>query len=266
MAIHCAAKLRASCIRRPTAPNKTGVMTDLIRLRAEEVALFLDFDGTLVALADHPDEIQPPPQLQSLLPALQNRLGQALAVVSGRPLHQLERHLPPGLALAGIHGGEWRWPGQAPQRVPTASLDPARRMLADWQPPPGVWIEDKDLALAVHYRARPDAAALCEQHAAAAAALADARLLAGKQVFEIKPRGIDKGAALRRFMAAAPFAGRLPVFVGDDLTDEDGFAAAQALGGIGIKVGVGDSRARHRFHDTQEVFLWLNSLLFQPPT
>ncbi|ROH93027.1 trehalose-phosphatase [Stagnimonas aquatica] len=241
-------------------------MTDLIRLRAEEVALFLDFDGTLVALADHPDAIQPPAQLHSLLPALQKRLNKALAVVSGRPLQQLERHLPPGLALAGIHGGEWRWPGQAPQRMPTASLDPARRSLADWQAPPGVWIEDKDLALAVHYRARPGSAALCEQRAAAAAALADARLLAGKQVFEIKPRGIDKGTALRRFMAAAPFAGRLPVFVGDDVTDEDGFAAAQALGGIGIKVGVGDSRARHRFHDTQEVFQWLNSLLLHPPT
>jgi trehalose 6-phosphate phosphatase len=241
-------------------------MTDYLRLRAEEIALFLDFDGTLVALADHPDEVTPPTELRRLLPALQQRLNLALAVVSGRPLRQLERHLPPGLALAGIHGGEWRWPGQAPQRAATANLDPARRYLADWQPPPGVWIEDKDLALAVHYRARPEAAALCEQHAAAAAADAGARLMAGKQVIEIKPRGIDKGAALQRFMAAAPFAGRLPVFVGDDVTDEDGFAAAQALGGIGIKVGPGDSQARHRFHDIEEVFEWLNSLLLQPRT
>lgn len=241
-------------------------MTDHLRLRAEEIALFLDFDGTLVALADHPEEIQPAAQLQGLLPALQQRLNQALAVVSGRSLRQLERHLPPGLAMAGIHGGEWRWPGQPPQRAPTASLDPARRRLADWQPPPGVWIEDKELSLAVHYRARPEAAALCEQHAATAAAGADARLLTGKMVIEIKPRGIDKGAALQRFMAEAPFAGRLPVFIGDDVTDEDGFAAAQALGGIGIKVGAGDSRARHRFHDIDEVFEWLNSLLLQPPT
>lgn len=240
-------------------------MTDDLRLRTDAIALFLDFDGTLVALADHPAQVRAPAGLADRLSALQAALGGALAVVSGRSLAQLEPHLPPGLALAGIHGAEWRCPQGPVQRLAGLSLDRARQHLATWTLPEGVWIEDKELALALHYRARPELAALCGEHAAAAAAAAGARLLAGKQVFEIKPPGIDKGGALRRFMAGPPFAGRTPVFVGDDITDEDGFVAAAAAGGFGIKVGPGVSRAQHRFRDIEEVHTWLHGLLPHPP-
>lgn len=250
----------------PGGPNKSGVMTDDLRLRTDALALFLDFDGTLVALADHPSRVQPPPGLGDRLIALHRALGGALAVISGRALPQLEPHLPPGIALAGSHGGEWRHPAGPVQRLAGLPLDAARLALSEPPLPDGVWVEDKGLSLALHYRARPDLAGLCGDRAARAAAAAGARAMAGKQVFEIKPPGIDKGAALRRFMDLPPFHGRQPVFVGDDVTDEDGIAAAMELGGFGIKVGLGESRARYRLDNVNEVHAWLDRLLLPPPT
>ncbi|HYD98108.1 MAG TPA: trehalose-phosphatase [Alphaproteobacteria bacterium] len=230
-------------------------------------ALFLDVDGTLLDIAPEPDAVAVPPNLAAVLAALSARLGGALALVSGRAVADLDRlFLPLVLPAAGQHGGELRRAAGGP--VERAGREPgldavqaaARGFAAGC---PGILVEDKGTSVAVHYRDAPWAAPNLLDALERAVAPAGERLhiMRGKMVLEVKAKGTDKGAALRAFMTAPPFAGRVPVFIGDDVTDRDGFRAAEALGGHGVEVAPRPTgAARFRLDDPAAVRAWLAGL------
>lgn len=223
-----------------------------------DVALFLDFDGTLVDIAAAPEAVRVPPGLVDSLALLADRLGGALALVSGRPVSQLDALLAPlNLPAAGVHGAERRDASGRLARLdaPDAALaDVATAAAALAARHPALRVEHKRGAVALHYRLAPELAALCRHTLAAAVAdKPGLRLQQGKQVVEALASAVDKGRAVRDFLAEPPFRGRLPVYIGDDHTDEAGFAAAQAAGGLGFKVGDGPSAARCRIADPDAV-------------
>lgn len=236
-----------------------------------DAALFLDFDGTLVDLAETPEAIEVPPALVALLTDLHELLGGALAIVTGRQIDAIDRFLAPlRLPAAGEHGVQRRDAEGRMQERPTPDLhhilDAANRVAGEH---PGLLVERKHAAIALHYRQAPDLEAVCRAAMAAAVeGQPQFELLHGKFVFEVKPSGVNKGVAIDAFMREAPFAGRVPVFAGDDTTDETGFAVVQPRGGIAVKVGPGATQAVHRLDSTRSVFEWLVSardLLKQPP-
>jgi len=231
----------------------------------DDWALFLDVDGTLLKIAATPAAVSVPGRIIELLERVQRRLAGALALVSGRRVADLDALFAPlRLPAAGAHGAERR---DASGRFHTQelgpALDPARRLLAAWADEHrGVLLEDKGVALALHYRAAPalEDAARTAVTAAAAAAGPSFHVQGGKKVFEIKVGDHGKGAAIAQFMSEPPFKGRLPVFVGDDLTDEDGFEVVNGLGGHSIAVGVNrDTHARWHLGDESEVLRWLET-------
>ncbi len=207
---------------------------------APDWAWFLDVDGTLIDIAPTPSAISIPVELPSLLAAVARCHGGALALVSGRSLDNLAQLVAPfDPPAAGLHGIERRNArGEVVRPDPPAGLDAIRDRLAMIEQWPGVLLEDKGLTLAVHYRQAAAREEDCRRLAEAVAAdYPEFVVLHGKMVFELRPRGRDKGAALRDFMGEPPFKGRVPVFVGDDLTDESGFLAANELGGLSVLVG-----------------------------
>ena len=208
----------------------------------ERAALLIDMDGTLLDIAPTPDQVKVPEGLPDTLRRIRELLGDALAVVSGRPIEQLEALLGDGpFALAGEHGGAIRpRPAAAVQRVPLAPPNPAwveaAAELADAHR--GVLLEIKERGFVLHYRAVPELGPTLRD--AVAAILGDTSaftLLAARMAWEVKPAGADKGTAVTSLMREPPFQGRLPVFVGDDVTDEDGIETARAMGGAGMLVG-----------------------------
>jgi trehalose 6-phosphate phosphatase len=212
-------------------------------------ALFLDFDGTLVDIAPRPEAVVVPEGLIDTLHHLHGYLGGAVAVISGRPIGQIDAFLHPlRLPAAGVHGVERR---RADGSLALLDAPPLDRVEATAQAlaqqHPALQVERKRGSLALHYRQAPSLEALC---LAAMEAAVDASeglaLLRGKMVVEAKPSGASKGRAIEAFLQEPPFANRTPVFVGDDVTDEVGFAAVQRLGGLGVKVGEGASVASHR--------------------
>ncbi len=225
---------------------------------AHDIALFHDLDGSLLDLAQRPDDVVVAPHLPKLLEALRQRLGGALAIVTGRQIQTVDRLLSPlQLPAAGLHGAELRRAGAVTETRPAATDGLAEALRRYFGDDPNVLIEDKGMAVAVHYRLAPERAAECE---AVASALASAMGLAatkGKMVIEVLPPQANKGNAVQTLMEQAPFAGRKPVFVGDDLTDENGILVAQAMGGYGVKVGAGPSAARYRLDSVDAVHRWL---------
>lgn len=226
---------------------------------ADDTAFLLDFDGTLVELAEAPDAIRVPEGLAGLLDRLSLRVGGRLAIVTGRALADLDRHLG-GLAImaAGSHGVELRLPGGTASdaaQLPGEVRREARRLAAA---DPGLLVEEKPGSLALHYRRTPTRAEEVSRWAEEAAARHGLRVQPGKMVVELLPRGVDKGEAVRRLMREPPFTGARPLFVGDDLTDEHAFEAALALGGGGVLVGPGrPTAARWRLPDVASVHAWL---------
>jgi trehalose 6-phosphate phosphatase len=225
-------------------------------------ALFLDFDGTLVDIAPRPEAVRVPSELIERLSAVQELLGGALAVISGRPIEQIDQFLRPlRLPAAGVHGAERRGADGLIQLLDTHPLDQvdaAARTLAARHP--GLQLENKRGSLALHYRQAPHLEQLClDTMQAAVDASPGLVLLRGKMVAEAKPGGASKGHAIEAFMAEAPFRGRRPVFIGDDVTDEAGFAAVQRLGGLGVKVGEGETAAQHRLPDPQALWQLLRT-------
>jgi trehalose 6-phosphate phosphatase len=202
-------------------------------------ALFLDFDGTLVEIAPRPDAIRVPAGLPALLLRLRAELEGALAVVSGRPLRELDHYLPVPLAKAGDHGAAIRVDPGLPAEAPTLPVPPdawRQQAMALALMHPGVLVEPKTHGFALHYRQAPEAGA--PAHALLAALVLDSpfQLLAARKAWEVRPRGPSKASAVRRLMQSPAFVGRLPVFIGDDVTDEEGMDAARALGGFGWQV------------------------------
>ena len=234
-------------------------------LALAEAALFLDLDGTLAPIAPRPEDVKPDPARSELLRRLSTALAGRLAVVSGRSLTDVDRILDGSVtALAGVHGLELRFPDRrdwraAPNESLAAARDTLASLVARW---PGIRIEDKGLSLAAHYRAAPEAAASVKRLTEQLARELGLVLQPGDMVAEVRTPGPDKGGAVRAFMAEPPFAGSRPIFVGDDLTDERGFAAATALGGFGVLVGrPRETRAQARLADVAAVRAWLTASL-----
>jgi trehalose 6-phosphate synthase len=213
-----------------------------------DAALFLDVDGTLVAIAATPEAVRVEPGVRRSLEALRGVL--PVALISGRRLADIDAMFgPAAFPAAGTHGNERRRADGVVERAAAEHLvAEVRQALADYAAAhPGMRLEDKDVSLALHWRLAPEmeaeAIAFAERLAATHPRL---RLVRGKMVAELAPRGHDKGEAIAAFLAEPPFAGRRPVFIGDDVTDEDGFAAVERAGGVTILVGARPSRARWR--------------------
>jgi trehalose 6-phosphate phosphatase len=226
-------------------------------------ALFLDLDGTLVEIALEPQHVAPSARLRALLPALQPATHGAVAVVSGRPIAELDRLLAPHVfAAAGIHGLERR---DAAGRMFSVRPDDVlfagalERVAAFVGQHDGLLLEDKRVSIALHYRRRPD---LAGQVARFIEDLGHElplglEILCGRMVYEIKPKGMDKGRAIRLFMSERPFMGRSPVFVGDDVTDEAAFRVVNELNGVSVKVHAGVTAAHWRLDGIGDVLGWL---------
>ena len=230
-----------------------------------DCALFLDIDGTLAELAELPDAVHIDREIAGALPRIAGELDGAVALVTGRAITSADRLLP-GLRLpiAGQHGSERRDAAgaihlHAPVKATQARLRKLLQGLARRHPQ--LLLEDKGAAIALHYRSAPQLAAIVHRTLRRSlrngADYAGYALQAGKMLVEVRPEGRDKGTAIDDFMAEEPFAGRLPVFVGDDLTDEHGFAVVERLGGWTIKVGPGRTAARFRLADSAAVKRWL---------
>ena len=205
-------------------------------------ALLLDLDGTLIDIAATPDAVVVPGGLCADLLRLRAALGGALAILSGRPVEAVDALLPGvAQAVAGEHGAALRpAPGAALVRADLPMPPPLwrARAAALVAAHPGTLLEDKSRGFVLHFRRVPEAGPVLRDTIAPLVAT-DARfeLMAAAMAWEVRARGVDKGAALRAVMALPPFAGRTPLFIGDDVTDRDAIAAAQAMGGVGLLVG-----------------------------
>lgn len=228
-------------------------------------ALFLDVDGTLLELAEHPGAARAEAGLVAALDRLQRSMHGAVALVSGRSVADLDRLFAPlRLAAAGQHGAERRGASGARVLAPPAdsALAQARAALAALAARhPQLLVEDKGAALAVHFRGAPHLEPAVERALGdlAAASAGEFALQRGKMVRELVPRGSDKGGAIAAFLREPPFAGRVAVFIGDDLSDEHGFALVNRIGGHSVKVGAGASAARWRLASSAEVRGWLGA-------
>ena len=230
-------------------------------------AYFLDFDGTLVEIADRPDAVAADPLLRDLLQTLAAAASGALAIISGRPITDIDRWFHPlKLPVAGQHGVERRDASGSLHRHPLedTALNELRAAATEWQRQfHGLLIEDKGLSIAFHFRKNPVVASPLEAllRAQLHRMQRPFHLQTGKMVLEVKPDGLDKGRAIRAFLTEAPFLGRTPVFIGDYDTDEYGFAEVNQLGGLSFKVGAGPTLALQRFDDVAAVRTWLRSVL-----
>jgi len=231
----------------------------------DDWALFLDVDGTILAIAATPAAVRVPGRAIAAIASAHEELAGALALVSGRSIADLDRLFAPlRLPMAGVHGAERRTAAglvRSPQNA--AALEPARTLLERWVAAhPGALLEDKHVALALHYRNAPELEPAARVAAAAAVATVGPafHVQEGKRVLEVKADAVGKGKAIEEFMAERPFAGRQPVFVGDDLSDEDGFKVVNRLGGHSVAVGVTrPTHARWRVADEVHVLDWLES-------
>ena len=227
------------------------------------LALFLDFDGTLVDLAPRPDLVHLPEPVRVSLRTLAGLTHGALAIVTGRPVLEVDQFLSPlHLPIAGLHGAERRDSDDVVHRlvVDHKQVETMRLAAAELvESHPGLLLEDKGVGIAIHYRLAPEFQKVARRFAITQVAKRRSSFAVqpGKMVYEIKPRDMDKGGAVAAFMAEPFFRGKTPVFVGDDLTDEKGFAAARRLGGLGIKVGDGPTRAQLRLPDVEAMHRWL---------
>jgi trehalose 6-phosphate phosphatase len=247
--------------------TKPAPLDELPLDQARDWALFLDFDGTLVEIAPQPDAVRVPPRLPVLLGELAEGLGGALALVSGRPIAELDGFLAPARpAVGGQHGLERRDGGGALveaeiDRAALAGIAAELDRFAGLHP--GTRVERKSMSTALHYRNAPAAEAAARDLVGRLAArhAEGFHVQGGKMVLEIKPRGADKGTVIGDFLDLPPFAGRRPVFVGDDLTDEHGFRVVKDRGGIAIQVGTREpTLADRRIADPPALLAWLETV------
>lgn len=224
-------------------PSANDVAVDLFTsLDPKSVALLFDVDGTLIDIGPSPYEVYVPEELIATLRRLYDLAGGALALVSGRPIHDIDRLFEPlELPAIGGHGAETRLRrSEKPARILDLPDDLRRHLAAAATPDSGVVVEDKGYSVALHYRKAPHQAETLRKHIAAGRAAfpkETTQLLLGKAMFEVKRPGISKGEAVRELMTQPPFAGRMPVFFGDDVTDESVFEILPQVGGKGFGVG-----------------------------
>ncbi|HEY3487313.1 MAG TPA: trehalose-phosphatase [Gammaproteobacteria bacterium] len=231
-------------------------------------ALFLDIDGTLLEMAETPGKVVVTAQVRTLVHNLDRALSGACALISGRTLSDVDALFRiPRLSAAGLHGMEYRLDGNSTTYVQTVDESVMagfrRKLSAYMDRHPGLLLEDKKFSLAVHFRQAPALQADVEKivQAAIAGYDADFHIQNGKMLAEIKSRNADKGRVILYFMDQPRFHGRIPVFIGDDVTDEDGFRAVNHRGGISIKVGDGESDADWTLEQPGDVIAWLEDYL-----
>jgi trehalose 6-phosphate phosphatase len=230
-----------------------------------EAALFLDLDGTLAPLMSRPQLVGPDPARNRLLGELVEAMEGRVAIISGRSIDEVDRITGGCIAcVAGLHGLERRSSGGKLDSAPAhPQLDKAVAIVeAFGRTRPELLIEKKRLGIALHYREAPEAAVDALSFARRVAWATGLKLQEGQMVAELRCPGADKGDMLHAFMKERPFAGHFPLFVGDDITDEDGFAAANSLDGVGVLVGGRrESNALCRLEDVEDVLLWLEMSL-----
>ncbi len=251
-------------MRRDTEAEAGADLNQDLPRASRRWAMFLDFDGTLAEIAARPDLVVIDKRLPEALRALRDALDGAVAIISGRPRAELDAMLAPlVLPIAGLHGLERRRAdgSMVSHNGLIREIEQVRRSLTKAVAGlAGLQLEDKGLSLALHYRGAPERHDECR--AIMDKALDEHRdcldLLNGKMVFEIRPKGIDKGHAIEAFLDEPPFSGRIPVFVGDDITDEDGFAVVNRLGGITVHVGAtAATGASWRVSSVDRLLAWL---------
>ena len=247
-------------------PNTAALLAPPPAHLADGASLFLDFDGTLVEIAPRPDAVAVDAPLRQLVARLVARFDGRVAIVSGRGAAEIDA-LFGGLdcPIVGSHGAELRGVAQAemPAR-PVALDDVAARFQALAETLPGLVVEIKPLGVGLHYRGLPAAEAEARALAEELAGATGLTLQRGKMVFELRAPG-DKGRAIAALMGAMPFAGSRPVFLGDDLTDEPGFATVARLGGAGVLVGpVRGTEAAYRLPDVASALRWLETIAENP--
>jgi trehalose 6-phosphate phosphatase len=267
---------RTTALRRSGSPGVYRVMLDPpLPAAGDRWALFLDIDGTLVAIARLPQEVRVDPGLPLLLGRLRGACGGALALVSGRRLTDIDLLFDPlRLPAAGVHGWQRR---RADGTLVVADepidvLKPLRFGLAAWATTrPGLLFEDKGGSLALHYRLAPEhGPGLIRLARRLVSREKQLRMIKGRKVVEVLPVGADKGTAIAAFLAEPPFAGRLPVYAGDDATDEDGFRVVNRLGGVTIRVadpesGEVASEARYAVPSVAALRRWLAAVAERLP-
>jgi trehalose 6-phosphate phosphatase len=235
-------------------------------LDLDDVALLLDVDGTLLDLAPTPREVYVPHSLRECLAQLWERMQGAVAFVSGRPLKELDLLFTP-LQLPGVggHGAEFRQTADDPILELTTQLDPKvkRRLALIAELGPGILVEDKGYSLALHYRLAPDRGpevvagvkAVCENLPPGMT-----EILPGRSVIEVKQVGFNKATGVKELMSRPPFAGRSPVFLGDDVTDESVFAIIPEFGGLAFSVGRRVAGTDGKFESPRYVRKWLEQI------
>lgn len=227
---------------------------------ADNASLFLDFDGTLVELAQGPDEVHVLNELPALLADVSRRLAGRLAIVSGRSVDWLHHTGVGEHTLSGTHGSELRLPDSATESAerPVAldDIEVAFQSFADDRP--GVIVERKALAAGLHFRKVPEHQDAARDLAAEWSERSGLAVQPGKMMVELRLPGGSKGTAVTALMEREPFSDGRPVFLGDDVTDEDGFDAVAKAGGMGVLVGAArDTAATHRLADVAAVHAWL---------
>ncbi|MEM9733420.1 MAG: trehalose-phosphatase [Pseudomonadota bacterium] len=232
-------------------------------LKADRHALFLDFDGTLVDFAQTPDGISVGSELKHLLVKLEGAFDGALAFVTGRAAHNLAGHLGVSFLIAGSHGAELSEKDGTRHSLAhsnvAAELEQAR---AFQKANPAIVMEEKAGGLTLHFRRQPELKEKTLDFLQALFAGHDQiEIIAGALMWEVREKGLDKGSAIKTLLTRPIFQNRIPVFIGDDVTDEDGFRAVNAVNGVSVKVGPGETSARMRLPDIASVHTWLTAAI-----
>ena len=232
------------------------------RISAANSAFFLDVDGTLLEFKSRPEDVVADDSLRALLARVRADAGGALALVSGRTLADLDRIVSPLLLpAAGTHGAELRFADGHRETTESTVLDAVRAVAKRFvEEHSGLSLEDKGASLAIHYRTAPEWSADIADFLERLVVQDDLMVQHGKMVAEVKTARSDKGKAIDVLMQSPPFAGRTPLFIGDDLTDEHGFRVVRKRDGVSIKVGTGNTLAQYRLNDPEEVLDFLRRI------
>jgi trehalose 6-phosphate phosphatase len=272
--MRCATSERLWRWRDPRAESRPGSI-DRVNIMLPDIgdltgyAIFLDFDGTLVDIADRPDSVRMKASVLRRIASIGSRVNHALAVVSGREIAVIDEYLHPlKLPVAGVHGLERRDAAGRLHKSPVNGSEfafAAGAIAKALDRERGVIIEVKTGAVAVHFRLRPDLETRCREIVEDLTRdRRDLAVLRGKMVYEIRRLGANKGTVIKSFLDEPPFLGRVPIFAGDDITDEEGFLVVNDLGGVSIKIGAEETAASYRARDIKEFHDWLDNLALAP--